>query len=219
MPENALANLREAQSRGDYSALARIIVTLNLWTGNAPSAARQLQVLLKNYERLDNSDLEQLVDQFIECLTTGDTMNKSVFIVHGWDELLKYQTKNFLEGTLGLKGIVLHEQDGQGDVIINKFERYAKQCIAAVVLLSERDDATAQVFVSPNDAVRPRPNVLFELGYLFALLGRDKVLIFKKGNVEIHSDILGVEYIDVTHGVEAASEQIRRRLSWLSSRS
>ena len=49
--------------------------------------------------------------------------------------------------------------------------------------------------------------------YFFAKFGRSRVLILKRGDVEIHSDIYGIEYIDVTNGVENAGEKIRKRIS------
>jgi predicted nucleotide-binding protein len=144
-------------------------------------------------------------------------MDKRVFIVHGWDAELKLEAKNYLQNYLGLQPIILDEQDSSGDVILNKFESFAAQCQAAVILLSERDDVDISGFSDPSAPRRPRPNVLFEMGYFFAKLGRSRVVILRKGNVELHSDIFGIEYIDVAHGVAAAGERIRTRLKWLLS--
>jgi len=48
-------------------------------------------------------------------------------------------------------------------------------------------------------------------------LGREsgKILLLHKGPVEIPSDIIGIEYIDISNGVESAGEGIRRELGAL----
>jgi predicted nucleotide-binding protein len=53
-----------------------------------------------------------------------------------------------------------------------------------------------------------------ELGFFLGKLGRTsgKILLLHKGPVEIPSDIAGIEYIDITNGIESAGEKIRREL-------
>jgi predicted nucleotide-binding protein len=41
---------------------------------------------------------------------------------------------------------------------------------------------------------RPRQNVVLELGYFAARLGRDKTLVLTRGDVEMPSDFLGLVY-------------------------
>ncbi|WP_255345123.1 TIR domain-containing protein [Acaryochloris sp. CCMEE 5410] len=40
-------------------------------------------------------------------------------------------------------------------------------------------------------------SLLVELGYMAAKIGRKRVCVLRKGNVEIPSDFLGVLYIDI----------------------
>ena len=203
-------------TEGKYSEAAKLISSLKLWMhlGNSAELIRQQEVI-SNYKNIQRNELELLIANFLTMLRRAIPMTKRIFIVHGWDHELKLETKNYLQNSLGLDCIILHEQSGEGDTIINKFERCAEECGLAVVLLSEKDAGDSGALGDPNSPKRPRPNVLFELGYFFARLGRKNVLIFRKGNVEIHSDILGIEYIDVTNGVESAGEKIRKRLEWL----
>jgi predicted nucleotide-binding protein len=44
---------------------------------------------------------------------------------------------------------------------------------------------------------RARQNVIFELGYFVAKLGRGKTCLMRKGDVEIPSDLYGVIYEDL----------------------
>jgi predicted nucleotide-binding protein len=51
------------------------------------------------------------------------------------------------------------------------------------------------------------------MGMLHRLSG--KVLLLHEGEIELPTDIAGICYIDVTAGIEASGEQIRREISML----
>ena len=56
------------------------------------------------------------------------------------------------------------------------------------------------------------------IGYFYAKLQRSsgKVILLKRGAIELPSDISGIVYIDISNGIEAAGELIRRELQeWL----
>jgi predicted nucleotide-binding protein len=123
-------------------------------------------------------------------LPIGDI--NSVFIVHGHDETTKINVARFVE-KLGLKAIILHEQPNKGQTIIEKFESSAAEVGFAIVLLTPDDIAASKE--SPDDTMfRARQNVVLELGYFCGVLGRNKVCVLFKGDVEILSDYLGVIY-------------------------
>lgn len=117
-----------------------------------------------------------------------------VFVVHGHDEAALQGLARFLE-KLGLEAIILKEQPDQGRTIIEKFEETADDIGFAVVLLTP-DDLGASVKAETSDA-RARQNVIFELGYFAAKLGRGRVCLLRKGHVEIPSDLYGVIYTDM----------------------
>lgn len=61
---------------------------------------------------------------------------------------------------------------------------------------------------------------MFELGYFYARLRRrsGRIIILRKAGVTLPSDLAGVGYVDITNGVAAAGEEIRRELrttGWL----
>jgi len=136
-------------------------------------------------------------------------VNKKVFIVHGHDEAKKWELKNFLT-ELGLEPVVLHEQDDLGKTIIEKFEHYAMQCTFSFVLLTP-DDPILEADPEQR-AWRSRQNVIMELGWFMARLGREKVVLLHKGKVELPSDILGVLYLAFHKDVTEVGEKIRQRL-------
>jgi predicted nucleotide-binding protein len=129
--------------------------------------------------------------------TKGDVVagnSNNVFIVHGHDEQAKESSARFIE-KLGLNAIILHEQPNEGQTIIEKLEKYTDAAYA--VILFTPDDLGTSASEPDNLRPRARQNVLVELGYMAAKIGRSRVCVLRKGNVEIPSDFLGVLYVDI----------------------
>ena len=116
----------------------------------------------------------------------------SVFLVHGHDEGAKHGVARFLE-QLGVQPVILQEQISRGMTVIEKFEDFASRAGFAVVLLTP-DDFGYAVGKEEEKKHRPRQNVVLELGYFAAKLGREKTFVLTKGDVEMPSDILGLVY-------------------------
>jgi predicted nucleotide-binding protein len=134
---------------------------------------------------------------------------RSVFIVHGQNEAKKLELKGLLTD-LGLRPVILHEQGNMGNTIIEKFEHYAPQSAFAFVLMTPDDKAGA---ANATEAKwRARQNVIMELGWFMAKLGRKRVVILYQGELEIPSDILGVVYLRFNESVREVSEDIRNEL-------
>ena len=115
-------------------------------------------------------------------------MSNKVFIVHGHDGEARESVARFLT-TIGFVPVILNEQANRGRTIIEKVEANADVGFA-VVLLTPDDlgRAKSETDLEP----RARQNVLLELGYFMALLGRDKVCALRRGNVSVPSDFAGV---------------------------
>jgi predicted nucleotide-binding protein len=120
--------------------------------------------------------------------------SNNVFIVHGHDEQAKESSARFIE-KLGLNAIVLHEQPNEGQTIIEKLEKHTDAAYA--VILFTPDDLGASASTPDDLHPRARQNVLVELGYMAAKIGRNRVCVLRKGDVELPSDFLGVLYIDI----------------------
>ena len=61
--------------------------------------------------------------------------------------------------------------------------------------------------------------MILELGFFLGKLQRQsgKVILLYKGSLDIPSDISGIIYIDISSGINAAGEQIRKEIAdWLS---
>ena len=152
----------------------------------------------------------------------GPQRKPKIFIVHGHDDSIKLELKNFLQNRLNLgEPIILHEQPNFGRTIIEKFEDEASEADIVFVLMTP-DDLIADSICPNTDKRRARQNVIFELGYFYGILRRNsgKIILCHKGQIELPSDITGIIYIDVSDGIEAAGEEIRKELKdWTSSAS
>lgn len=126
---------------------------------------------------------------------TKTDMSK-VFIVHGHDDSALYQVKDVIS-QLDLKPIVLREQPNQGRTIIEKFE--ANSDVGFAIVLMTKDDMGASLESAEAGKYRPRArqNVILELGYFSAKLGRSLTCVLKESGVEEPSDILGVVYTEI----------------------
>jgi predicted nucleotide-binding protein len=114
-----------------------------------------------------------------------------VFLVCGRDEAATQMVARFLE-RLGIKPVILEEQTNQGRTIIEKLEHHATTDYA-VVLLTPDDEGRLR---GRDDALSPRPrqNVVGELFYFTAKLGRSRVCALIKGEMELPSDYAGFGY-------------------------
>jgi predicted nucleotide-binding protein len=136
------------------------------------------------------------------------------FIVHGHDDLAIAELKDYLQNTLKWEQpVVLREQPNRGRTIIEKFEEFAGRIDCVFVLLTPDD---AGVNLSTDDERRrARQNVVFELGFFYAKFGRrsGRVIALRKGPIELPSDIQGIVWIDITGGIKAAGEDIRKEVA------
>ncbi|WP_122532806.1 TIR domain-containing protein [Pseudomonas viridiflava] len=138
-------------------------------------------------------DYKALVNVTNSSVTKPTILSNKVFIVHGHDDGAKHMLARFLD-RIGLESIVLQEQPDRGRTIIEKFEQSAEVGYAVVLLTP--DDIGRAVSVDSQQS-RARQNVIFELGYFAGKLGRGRVCLLKKGDVEIPSDLFGVVYTEL----------------------
>jgi hypothetical protein len=123
--------------------------------------------------------------------------SQKVFIVHGHDELSLERVARFVL-ELELKPVILKEQAGGANAIIQKLKTYSDVDYAIVLMTPDDFGGIAK---NPSDIKpRARQNVMLELGYMLEKLGQNKMCILSKGGVEIPSDFSGVMTIDLDAG-------------------
>ena len=124
-------------------------------------------------------------------------LSRSIFIVHGHDETLKQSVARLLE-KLELKPVILHEQPDMGKTIIEKLEAHSSEVdIGYAIVILTPDDLGAPVPEKENLNPRARQNVVLELGYFIAKLGRHRVRTLYTEGVELPSDYKGVLYTKI----------------------
>jgi predicted nucleotide-binding protein with TIR-like domain len=112
--------------------------------------------------------------------------------------------------------IVLRERFKAGETIPEKFEREALQADGALVLFTPDDEAASLLgedgeAVSTSELrrrVRARQNVSLEYGWFWGRLGRERVLLLIKGELELPSDIAGLFYRSYCVSPEECREAI-----------
>ncbi len=136
----------------------------------------------------------------------------NVFIVHGHDHAALYKLKDWVRG-LGLTPVVLVDEPNAGLTVIEKFEKYAKKSDFAIAILTP-DDRQA-IDLPDSEKFRARQNVIFEMGWFMAKIGRKNVVLAHKGQVELPSDVLGVLYLpfrdSITEVLDAIRDEMRSR--------
>ncbi len=124
--------------------------------------------------------------------TSLPTSKNIVFIVHGKDDALLQNLARFLEA-MNIKPIILFEQAGKGQTIIEKLETNSEVGFAIVLLTP--DDLGKLASDKKELKPRARQNVILELGFFLGKLGRNRVGVLYDESVELPSDYRGVEYI------------------------
>jgi predicted nucleotide-binding protein len=128
----------------------------------------------------------------------GVAARDSVFIVHGHGHR-EDEVARFIEGRGGRPIILKDEIHGGSTTLVEKLEREAGKCGYAVVLFTP-DDVGMKARSDEKLKPRARQNVILELGYFIAKLGRGQVTILGDPTVEIPSDFGGVGYYVLDDG-------------------
>jgi hypothetical protein len=164
--------------------------------------------------RDDLGELHGPWNQFLLDKTTtllGLSQQPRILIIHGRSDD-KVVLKNYLQNTLRLpEPLVMAEQFGSGLALPDKFERIAKRCDGAIAL------ATPDDFVSPAEGgearsrmlPRARQNVWLEVGWFWGRLGRNRFLLLCQKEIDIPSDLGGVEYYTYTSDPTQVSDEVR----------
>ncbi len=145
-------------------------------------------------------------DQLTDAPQTA--ASQSVFIVHGHDEVNLLKLEKLLRDQWRLEPIVLRDEPGGDQTLIEKFERIAKQACYAFVILTPDD-----VIETPDGHyTQARPNVVFELGWFYGHLGREQVCILSKKDTNLHSDLKGISRVEFVDSIEEKVLEIEGEL-------
>jgi predicted nucleotide-binding protein len=112
---------------------------------------------------------------------------------------------------------VMLQEFGAGRTLPEKFEELA-QSVDAAIALATPDDLGSTVSDPSDQMACARQNVWLEVGWFWGRLRRDRVMVLVKGELEIPSDVLGIEYYRYTSDPREQAESIRAFLNHIGRR-
>lgn len=147
----------------------------------------------------------------VVAATPVDAKTK-IFVVHGHDTQALEQLELILR-RLGLDPYILQNNDGGSNTIIEALEQQIYQEAAFGIVLMTPDDY-GYPKAKGDDATQPRArqNVILELGMVLASLGRNQMVILKKGALETPSDVDGVLRLEFNDHVKEVAVKLARRI-------
>lgn len=132
-----------------------------------------------------------------------------MFIVHGRSHDER-DTLATIVRDLGCVPKILSKEPKSGKSIIEEFEDLARTCVFALILLTPDDPQADKLLGSPVS--RARQNVIFEMGWFFSQLGKQRTRLVHKGPVELPSDVTGIMYIEYPESELKLKEKIEQAL-------
>jgi predicted nucleotide-binding protein len=148
--------------------------------------ARQRDLL----ERLNNPWSRGLASDVMAVL--GANEPSRVLLIHG-----HAQDRTILQDWLQAQDlahpVVMAQEFTSGQTLPEKFESLATEVDAAIALVTP-DDLASSVSQMDIKRQRARQNVWVEVGWFWGRLGRERILLLVRGDVEVPSDLDGIEY-------------------------
>ena len=144
------------------------------------------------------STLEDYEGSSVSEKNGTDNDMKEIFIVHGRNERHKFEVSNFIRDATGFRPTILADVASEGDNLLDKLTRYVDSSNFAVVIMSGDDFGYLASESDDRKKPRARQNVVFELGFCIAKLGKKNVAVLHEEGVDIPSDFNGVVYISLS---------------------
>jgi len=142
----------------------------------------------------------------------GVTKPPKILIIHGHSRADRGELQLWLRDKLGLSKedvVLMVDVFADGRTYPEKFEDLAADVDAAIAIATPDDVGGPQTEASAPHKPRARQNVWLEVGWFWGRLGRDKIMVLIKGDVEIPSDLKGLEPYPYTTSPSEAGERIR----------
>ena len=131
-----------------------------------------------------------------------------LMIVHGHDAGARLELENFLLKKFPhVTPVTMIDQADSARTLPEKFERLASGVQGALAILTPDD--VAVTLRTNNESARARQNVVVEVGWFWGKFGRGRCLLLVRGDVEMPSDLSGVEVHRFVSSPMECSEKLR----------
>ena len=193
--------------KGHYCFRAQTGEVLNWYKGTGT-----LQVQGKGQEPFRTAIEASLAGDVKDIAAKLAPGEKKIFIVHGHDRESRDQLELILM-RLGLNPFILQNADGGSKTIIEALEHNIyTEFSFEIVLMTPDDYGYPKDKTEADRQARARQNVIPEMGMVMASLGRSKMAILKKGNLEIPSDADGIIRLEFNDRVQEVVPKLVQRL-------
>lgn len=146
---------------------------------------------------------------------TTNENGKRIFIVHGHDTAARDQLELILM-RLGLQPFILQNSEAGSKTIVEALEvNIYKESALGIILMTPDDYGYSKNQTEADRQPRARQNVILEMGMVMASLGRERMLILKKGALELPSDAAGILYHEFNDHVKETVPKLVQRLQQL----
>ena len=197
---------RNNEKGGNHSFRARSGEILNWW----PSKGT-LQFQGHNQDGF-RAALSGLIAGATPTTPVSAAANAKIFVVHGHDRDARDQLELVLM-RLGLQPFILQNADSESKTIIEALEQNIyREAAFGIILLTPDDFGYSKAAGETEKQPRARQNVILEMGMVMAALGRQKMVILKKGALEMPSDAAGILYIEFNDHVREIVPKLAQRL-------
>ena len=113
-----------------------------------------------------------------------------IFVVHGHDTRALEQLELVLR-RLGLDPYILQNNDGESKTLIEALEQQIyKEAAFGIILMTPDDYGYPKAKADEDRQPRARQNVILELGMVLASLGRERMVLLKKGALLPNSKVI-----------------------------
>ena len=135
-----------------------------------------------------------------------------IFVVHGHDTRALEQLELVLR-RLELNPYILQNNDGESKTLIEALEQQIyKEAAFGIVLLTPDDFGYPKNKTDEDRQPRARQNVILELGMVLASLGRERIVLLKKGALEMPTDVSGIIYLEFNEHVKEVAVKLATRM-------
>ncbi|MBI4307045.1 MAG: nucleotide-binding protein [Chloroflexi bacterium] len=168
----------------------------------------------ENFERLSNPWTPHLATHVVTVL--GANRPSKVLLIHGHAKD-RIELEKWLQHQELADPVVMGQQFTAGQTLPEKFEALANEADAAIALATP-DDLASTASRADVTRARARQNVWVEVGWFWGRLGRSRVLLLVRGDVEIPSDLDGIEYHSYQQSVLELEPRIQSFLLQIGKR-
>ncbi|WP_459876754.1 TIR domain-containing protein [Campylobacter concisus] len=216
--KEGFSNYNEEQKNGGHCFRFSNGSILNFWpsNGSVNLQGKADDKLSRFIHGLCHNNIKNSNEIISESVTPAQVEAKGkVFVVHGHDNIAREQLELVLH-KLGIEPFVLQNTSGRGLTIIEALEKEIGQNPSEVtfgIVLLTPDDMGYPSSRPEDVKPRARQNVVLEMGMLLSSIGRSRVAILKKGDMEVPSDASGILYISFKEHVKETVPKLVERLN------